>query len=108
VLVHTGWDRHFGTDRYGVDHPFLTAGAVAWLAEQGAALIGIDSVNIDDVADGSRPAHTTLLRAGIPIVEHLRGLDRLPPEGFRFFAAPLAIAGMGTSPVRAYALLDPA
>ena len=106
VLLHTGWDRHFGTEQYGMGAPFLTAEGAGWLAEQGAALVGIDSVNIDDTSDMSRPAHTALLRAGIPIVEHLRGLDQLPVEGFRFTAAPSAVRGMGTWPVRAYATLD--
>lgn len=105
VLLQTGWDRHWGTDAYGSGHPYLTGDAAAWLADQGAALVGIDSVNIDDTADGTRPAHTTLLAAGVPVVEHLRGLDQLPPEGFRFHAAPPAIEGMGTFPVRAYALV---
>jgi kynurenine formamidase len=107
VLIHTGWDRHWGTAEYGSDaHPFVTASAAAWLAEHGAALVGIDSINIDDKTDGTRPAHTRLLRAGIPIVEHLRDLDQLPPDGFRFSAAPLAVEGMGTVSVRAYALID--
>jgi kynurenine formamidase len=105
VLIHTGWDRHFGTDEYAKDAPFLTGDGATWLAEQGAALVGIDSVNIDDTADMSRPAHTTLLEAGIPIVEHLRGLDRLPPTGFRFTAAPAPVRGMGTWPVRAFAIV---
>jgi kynurenine formamidase len=105
VLIHTGWDRHFGTERYGSGHPYLTAAAAAWLAEQGAALVGIDSLNVDDTADGARPAHTALLAAGIPIVEHLRGLEALPPSGFRFHAVPPAVAGMGSFPVRAYALV---
>jgi arylformamidase len=107
VLVHTGWDRHWGTERYADGHPFLTAEAAAWLAEGGAALVGIDSLNIDDIDDLSRPAHTRLLEAGIPIVEHLTGLAALPPEGFRFHAAPVAVTGMGTFPVRAYAVLEP-
>ncbi|KFG08231.1 cyclase family protein [Streptomyces scabiei] len=108
VLIHTGWDRHWGTDRYGHGHPYLTADAVALLTEQGAALVGIDSLNIDDTDDGARPAHTGLLAAGIPVVEHLRGLEQLPPRGFRFHAAPPAVEGMGTFPVRAYAVLDDA
>jgi kynurenine formamidase len=106
VLIHTGWDRHWATPAYGEGHPFLTADGAAWLAEHGAALVGIDSLNIDDGADASRPAHTTLLRAGIPIVEHLTGLDQLPLDGFRFTAAPPRVVGIGTWPVRAYATID--
>lgn len=106
VLIHTGWDRHWATPAYGDGHPFLTREGAAWLAERGPALVGIDSLNIDDTADGARPAHTTLLRAGIPIVEHLTGLDRLPLSGFRFTAAPPRVAGMATWPVRAYAVIE--
>jgi kynurenine formamidase len=105
VLVHTGWDRHWGRAEYGVGHPYLTGAAAEWLAARGAALVGIDSLNIDDAADLARPAHTALLAAGIPIVEHLCGLDQLPPRGFRFHAAPPLFAGMGTFPVRAYAVI---
>jgi kynurenine formamidase len=106
VLIHTGWDRHWATPEYGVGHPFVTADGAAWLAEHGAAIVGIDSLNIDDGADGTRPAHTTLLRAGIPIVEHLTGLDQLPTTGFRFTAVPARVAGMGTWPVRAFARIE--
>lgn len=109
VLLHTGWSAHFGTDRYGdPDHPHLTADGAAWLVDQGAALVGIDSVNIDDTApaaSGTRPAHSALLGAGVPVVEHLCGLDALPPEGFRFTAAPPRIAGMTGLAVRAFAVL---
>lgn len=105
VLIHTGWDRNWGGEGYGSGYPFLTGDAAAWLAEQQPALVGIDSVNIDDTADGSRPAHTTLLDAGIPIVENLRGLEQLPPHGFRLHTAPPAVEGMGTFPVRAYAIV---
>ena len=103
VLVHTGWDRNWATPEYGVGHPFLTRDAAGWLADNGAALVGIDSLNIDDGADGERPAHTILLRAGIPIVEHLTGLDQLPRDGFHFSAVPARVRGMGTWPVRAFA-----
>lgn len=105
VLVRTGHDRHWRTDRYFEDHPYLTAVAAKLLAESGAALVGIDSLNIDDTTDGSRPVHTTLLKAGVPIVEHLTGLDQLPASGFRFFAVPVKVKGMGTFPVRAFGLI---
>ncbi|WP_223199104.1 cyclase family protein [Solihabitans fulvus] len=104
VLVHTGWDRFWGTEQYFTGHPYLTADAAAWLVEQGAALVGMDSLNIDSTDDPARPAHTALLGAGIPVVEHLRGLAQLPPRGFRFTAAPPAVVGLGTFPVRAYAV----
>jgi len=105
VLLHTGWDVYFETPRYAKDAPFLTDAGAAWLVEHGAALVGIDSINIDDMADAARPAHSRLLGAGIPVVEHLRGLEQLPPDGFRFSAAPPRIRGLGTFPVRAYAVL---
>jgi kynurenine formamidase len=110
VLLQTGWDAHFGTDRYGdPDHPYLTEDGARWLVEAGATLVGIDSLNIDDTSattGGARPTHSVLLAAGIPIVEHLRGLAALPPTGFRFTAAPPLIEGMGTFPVRAFAVVD--
>jgi kynurenine formamidase len=105
VLVHTGWDRHWGTDNYFEGHPFLTEKAALYLRDQGALLVGIDSLNIDDTSDGMRPVHSALLAAGIPIVEHLTGLSALPVSGFRFSAAPPKIKGMGTFPVRAHAEL---
>ena len=108
VLVHTGWDRHWRTDQYFEDHPFLTEAAAIRLRDAGAALVGIDSYNIDDVSGGTRPAHSVLLSAEIPIVEHMTNLGALPDLGFRFTAVPPKIAGMGTFPVRAHARLDPA
>jgi kynurenine formamidase len=106
VLVHTGWDRNWRTDAYFENHPFLTRDAVEFLKSAGAALVGIDSLNIDDTADGTRPAHTILLRAGIPIVEHMSNLDALPESGFKFFAVPAPIKGLGSFPVRAFAIVD--
>jgi kynurenine formamidase len=105
VLVETGWDRHWRTDAYFEGHPYLTSDAAAWLRDQAAALVGIDSLNIDDTNDLFRPVHSTLLRAGIPIVEHLTGLGDLPDEGFRFFAVPVKFRGMGTFPVRAFGIV---
>jgi len=106
VLLHTGWDVHFGTPQYAKEAPYLTEAGAAWLVEHGAALVGIDSINIDDAGDAARPAHSRLLAAGIPIVEHLRELEQLPATGFRFSAAPPRIQGLGTFPVRAYAIVD--
>lgn len=104
VLVHTGWDAHWRTDTYsGGGHPFLTREAAEHLVRAGAALVGIDSLNIDDDKDGARPTHTTLLGAGIAIVEHLTNLGALPDSGFRFFAVPPKVKGMGSFPVRAFA-----
>ena len=107
VLVHTGWDAHWRTEGYFQGHPFLTEDAALYLKNAGATLVGIDSLNIDDTADKRRPVHTILLGAGIPIVEHMRGLSQLPNDGFRFSAIPVKVKGMGTFPVRAYASLSP-
>jgi arylformamidase len=105
VLVHTGWSRHWRTDRYFEGHPYLTAEAAALLRDRGAALVGIDSLNIDDISGGERPVHSTLLKADIPIVEHMTGLDQVPESGFRFHAVPVKVRKFGTFPVRAFALL---
>jgi kynurenine formamidase len=105
VLLHTGDDARFGSPAYAQARHFLTRAGADWLAGQGAALVGIDAMNMDDTADGARPAHTILLAAGIPVVEHLTGLDQLPPTGAVFTAAPLRIEGLGTIPVRAFARL---
>ncbi len=105
VLVRTGWSRHWRTEQYGSGHPFLTEDAAELLRERGAALVGIDSLNIDSTEDRRRPVHTVLLGAEIPVCEHLRGLEELPEEGFRFSAVPVKVRNFGTFPVRAYASL---
>ena len=105
VLVHTGWDRHWRTDQYFEGHPFLTRRAAQYLADSNVKLVGIDSLNIDDTNDGTRPAHTILLGADIPIVEHLCSLQSLPDKNFRFFAVPVKVQGMGSFPVRAFAVV---
>lgn len=105
VLVHTGWDIHFGTARYRDGAPFLTRRAAQLLADRRAALVGIDSLNIDDAGDPERPTHTTLLGAGIPIVEHLTNLGALPDGPARFFAVPAKVRAFGSFPVRAFAIV---
>lgn len=105
VLVATGWDRHWGSEAYYSDHSFLTVAAADLLIEGGAVMVGIDSHNIDDTRVRTRPVHTALLGAGILICEHMTNLGALPDEGFRFSAVPPKVKGMGTFPVRAYAVL---
>jgi kynurenine formamidase len=105
VLVHTGWARHWGTQRYFENPPFLTREAAEFLVVEGVALVGIDSMNIDDPGDGTRPVHTALLRANITVVEHLTNLEQLPPDGFRFFAVPVKVKSFGSFPVRAFAIV---
>lgn len=107
VLVHTGWDAFWRTDAYFDHHPYLTESAAVHLRDAGAVIVGIDSHNIDDTRGGARPVHTTLLGAGIPIVEHLCRLQQLDGQPFRFSAVPVKVRGMGTFPVRAYATITP-
>ena len=106
VLVHTGWDAHWGSDRYFEGHPFLTAEAARFLVDAGAGLVGIDSLNIDDTADLKRPAHSILLKANIPVLEHLCQLESLPDTGFKFFAVPVKVKRFGTFPVRAFGIIE--
>jgi kynurenine formamidase len=106
VLVRTGWDRHWGTEEYLSGNPFLTETLALELVERGAAIVGIDSLNIDDLGDLRRPVHSVLLRAGIPIVEHMTGLANVPARGARLFAVPVKVRGMGTFPVRAFAIVE--
>src|SRR6266446_8400 len=90
ILVRTDFARHWGTEPYFKDNPFLTADACDLLVRQGAVFVGIDSLNIDETADGSRPAHTKLLGAGIPVCEHMTNLDAVPISGGRLHAVPIA------------------
>lgn len=107
VLFKTGWDRHWKTATYFGPHPFLEKEAAEILVEKKAALAGIDAYNIDDANSRSRQVHTLLLGAGIPIVEHLCGLDQIPhSQPFRFSAVPPRITGLGSFPVRAYASIE--
>jgi kynurenine formamidase len=106
VLVDTGWSRHFGTPAYGTGHPFLTGSAAELLVEAGAVLAGIDSLNIDDTSTGERPVHSLLLERDVRIVEHLTNLEQLPDAPFRFFAVPVKVRGMGSFPVRAFAIVE--
>ncbi len=105
VLIHTGWDKHWNTDQYFENHPYLTKDAAQYLVQAGAALVGIDSLNIDDTRDGARPVHTILLGADIPIVEHMCNLNQLPSSNFKFHAVPPKVSGMGSFPVRAFAIV---
>jgi arylformamidase len=104
VLVHTGWSRRWGTDGYVTGSPYLTAGTARALVEANVALVGIDALSVDDVADLGRPAHHSLLGAGIPLLEHLTNLDALPDTGARLTALPAPVRGMGSFPVRAVAV----
>ena len=104
VLVQTDWSKHWRTDKYFENHPFLTEDAARYLVGQKAKLVGIDSHNIDDTRGRSRPVHSTLLKEGILIVEHLCDLDQLPDTPLKFNAVPPKFKGVGTFPVRAYAM----
>ena len=105
VIIHSGWDAHWRTEQYAEGHPYVTRETAELLSRSGARLVGIDSFNIDDTADLTRPAHSLLLAAGIPVVEHLCNLGSLPDDGFRFFAVPARVRRFGTFPVRAFAIL---
>lgn len=105
VLINTNWSEFWRTDAYFENHSFLTEEAALFLRDRGATLVGIDSHNLDDTRNKTRPAHTILLEAEILIAEHLCHLNELPLDGFRFNAVPPKFKGVGTFPVRAYAVV---
>jgi arylformamidase len=105
VLIHTDWEKHWRTEHYFEGHPFLTLATAQYLYTSGVTLVGIDSYNIEDTADGARPVHSILLRAEIPIVEHMCNLGALPDRRFTFYALPVKVRGCGTFPVRAFAVV---
>jgi arylformamidase len=105
VCFHTGWDRHWRTDAYFEKPPHLTERAADWLVQAGAAIVGIDAPNVDNMMGGERPVHSVLLGREIPIVEHMRGLATVPHEGGRFSAVPVKVRGLGTFPVRAFVVV---
>jgi len=105
VLVHTGWSRHWGTPAYLSGSPYLTGGFAAAVVEANVAVLGIDALNVDNIEDLSRPVHHTMLSHGIPLIEHLTNLDRIPDRGARLTALPAPVRGLGTFPVRAVAVL---
>ncbi len=106
VLFHTGWSRHWATPGYGVGHPHLAVATAEALVAKGVVLVGIDSLNVDSTVDGTRPIHTMLLQAGIPVLEHLTNLEQVPALGARLFAVPPRVRGMGSFPVRAFCLVE--
>lgn len=105
VLIYTNWSRHWNTEHYFENHAFITEQVAIWLVDNGAKLVGIDTHNIDDTRGKLRPVHKHLLGNNVLICEHMTNLDKLPSSGFRFFAVPPKITGVGTFPVRAFAQL---
>lgn len=103
VLINTGWDARWGTQEYWEPAPYLAAELIELLVRAGAALVGVDFWNVDNIEDPARPAHTRLLAANILIVENLCNLSALPKSGFRFYSAPLKIVRGASFPVRAFA-----
>lgn len=105
VLLNTGWSKHWRTEHYFENHPFVSESAANYLLEQGVLFVGIDSHNIDDTNGDTRPCHSILLANDIAICEHMTNLSELPVSGFKFFAVPVKMKGMGTFPVRAFGLI---
>jgi arylformamidase len=106
LLVRTDFSRHWRTDRYFSANPYLTAEACEALVAAEVAFVGIDSLNIDDIADMTRPAHTILLGAGVPICEHMTNLSSVESGRGRLHAVPISWVGGATFPVRAYVVTD--
>lgn len=105
VLFCFGWDDHWGTEQY-YEYPFISEAVVAELVERDVAIVGVDTLNVDDRRDPARPAHSSFLVEDVLVVENLANVDALLDESFRFFAVPLSANGAAAMPVRAFAEVD--
>ncbi|HEV7624557.1 MAG TPA: cyclase family protein [Amnibacterium sp.] len=107
VLLHTGWSRHFGTDRY-FDHPYLDADACRALLDAGVRTIGIDAVNLDETPDDDHPGvgfpvHHLIAQAAGVICENLTNLASVRTAHPIVSLLPIAFVGTDGAPVRAVA-----
>lgn len=108
LVLHTGWDVHWGTTDYEA-HPFLSGDAARRVVDAGVRTVAVDALSLDEtVAGGEGPggfaAHEAVLGAGGVIVENLRGLSGLRTDEPVLSVLPLRLAGADGAPVRAVAL----
>ncbi len=103
VLFHTGWDRHYGTHEYS-RCPYPSPEAVRWLVELGVALTGIDTEGAEVPGSEHHVNHHAMLDRGVPHLENLCNMAALRKPRVVLFAAPVAIAGLESMPVRVVAL----
>jgi kynurenine formamidase len=101
AVLHTGWSKEWGSERYFHDHPRLSGDAAEFLVDAGVELTGVDMPSVDQAPF---PAHKVLLGAGVPIVENLTNLDAIGADLFELIVLPLRLAGRDGSPVRAVAV----
>lgn len=101
VLLATGWDTHWGTDKYFA-HPTLSREACEVLIDAGMHVLGVDTLNPDPSDGSTLEVHELLLGNDHLIVENLRGLTTLPRE-VHFTGVPLRIDSGDGSPIRAFA-----
>ena len=106
VLIHTGWNRHWGHASYHTGYPVLSGNAADWICGFGMKGLGVDAISVDPPQAPGLPVHRRLLERQMIIVENLNRLQDLPQSGFTFFALPLRIRDGDGSPVRAVAMIS--
>lgn len=104
AVVATGWSDDPRRPRYFEDCPGLSAGAARLLAARRPSLVGIDSPSVDAGRSRAFPAHRALAAAGVPVVENLANLGRVPGPRFTLAVLPLKLRGASGAPARAVAL----
>ncbi|MHA2251119.1 MAG: cyclase family protein [Candidatus Kariarchaeaceae archaeon] len=107
VLFNFGWDKYWGKEKYH-EYPFISNEIIEYLVTNGVKLVGVDTINIDNSKDLTRPAHSKLLKNEILIIENLTNLNLLLDQtkqrnNFRFFAVPIKAKKVAAMPVRAFA-----
>ncbi len=103
LLIHTGWSKHWGTEKYFSGYTVLTFEAANWLSEFQLKGFGLDTISADISDTDDDPSHKILLKKNTIIIENLFNLLSLPSSTFTFSCFPIKFEDADGSPVRAVA-----
>lgn len=98
VFIRTGLSQNYRTPR-SHDRPYFPPESIRWLAEKKIACLGVDCSGIEKRDEPTQPSHELLFKHGIPLIEHLAGLDQLTRKRFFVVAVPWRVHGLEASPV---------
>lgn len=106
LLLHTGWSKYWGADKYFSGYSTLTVEAAHWLSGLHLKGVGLDTISADISDTEDYPVHKKLLEKDVVIVENLTNLHLLPQTGITFSCFPMKIRHADGSPVRAVVMYE--